>query len=37
VLPRGSDVVVIARQGAGALGGKEIAAELATLFREAAR
>ena len=33
VLPRGSDVVVIARQGAGALGGNEVAAELATLFR----
>jgi len=33
VLPRGSDVVVIARQGAGALGGNEVAAELAALFR----
>lgn len=34
VLPRGADVVVIARRGAEALGSDEVAAELAILFRE---
>ena len=32
-LPRGSDVVVIARHGAGALASDQVAAELAVLFR----
>jgi ribonuclease P protein component len=32
-LPRGADVVVIARRGAEALGSAEVAAELAVLFR----
>jgi ribonuclease P protein component len=36
-LPRGADVVVIARPGAAALGGREVAAELASLFRAGPR
>jgi ribonuclease P protein component len=35
-LPRGADVVVIARRGAEALGSEEVAAELAVLFRAGA-
>jgi ribonuclease P protein component len=34
LLPRGSDVVVIARAGAAELGGERVAEELAALFRE---
>lgn len=32
LLPRGSDVVVIARPGSAALGGERVAGELAALF-----
>jgi ribonuclease P protein component len=37
LLPRGSDVVVIARPGAGALGGARVAEELAVLFADRGR
>ena len=33
LLPRGSDVVVIARPGSGELGGTRVAEEIAQLFR----
>jgi ribonuclease P protein component len=37
LLPQGSDVVVIARPAAAALGGRELAGDLARLFCEKAR